>query len=70
MTSETQHLASGEALDLLDKLLRYDHAERLTAHEAQAHVYFSESLVLLLVDSRLTRACARFREIGGSFDQG
>ncbi|KAK0461165.1 kinase-like domain-containing protein [Desarmillaria tabescens] len=41
VTSETQHLASVEALDLLDKLLRYDHAERLTAHEAQAHVYFN-----------------------------
>jgi len=24
----------------LDKLLRYDHQERLTAREAQAHAYF------------------------------
>ncbi|KAF9033273.1 kinase-like protein [Hymenopellis radicata] len=37
----TTELVTGEALDLLDKLLRYDHAERLTAHEAQAHVYFN-----------------------------
>ncbi|KIY67148.1 Pkinase-domain-containing protein [Cylindrobasidium torrendii FP15055 ss-10] len=34
-------LVTGEAIDLLDKLLRYDHAERLTAREAQAHVYFN-----------------------------
>ena len=31
-----------EAIDLLEKLLRYDHQERLTAREAQAHAYFSE----------------------------
>jgi len=30
-----------EAQDLLDKLLRYDHRERLTAREAQAHAYFN-----------------------------
>ena len=29
-----------EAIDLLDKLLRYDHQERLTAREAQAQPYF------------------------------
>uniref|UniRef100_A0AAY4DPY5 non-specific serine/threonine protein kinase n=1 Tax=Denticeps clupeoides TaxID=299321 RepID=A0AAY4DPY5_9TELE len=29
----TQHLVSPEALDLLDKLLRYDHQQRLTAAE-------------------------------------
>ena len=29
-----------QALDLLDKCLRYDHQERLTAAEAQAHPYF------------------------------
>jgi len=38
--SENQHLVSPEALDFLDKLLRYDHAERLTAREAMAHPYF------------------------------
>jgi casein kinase II subunit alpha len=31
---------SPEALDFLDKLLRYDHQERLTAREAMDHPYF------------------------------
>uniref|UniRef100_A0A674NQ63 non-specific serine/threonine protein kinase n=1 Tax=Takifugu rubripes TaxID=31033 RepID=A0A674NQ63_TAKRU len=39
--SENQHLVSPEALDLLDKLLRYDHQQRLTAAEAMQHPYFS-----------------------------
>lgn len=38
--SENQHLVSREALDLLDKLLRYDHRERLSAREAMEHPYF------------------------------
>uniref|UniRef100_A0A673JU09 non-specific serine/threonine protein kinase n=1 Tax=Sinocyclocheilus rhinocerous TaxID=307959 RepID=A0A673JU09_9TELE len=37
---ENQHLVSPEALDLLDKLLRYDHQQRLTAQEATEHPYF------------------------------
>ena len=42
MHSENQHLVSREALDLLDKLLRYDHRERLSAREAMEHPYFCE----------------------------
>ncbi|XP_076373316.1 casein kinase II subunit alpha-like isoform X2 [Tachypleus tridentatus] len=38
--SENQHLISPEALDFLDKVLRYDHQERLTAIEAMEHPYF------------------------------
>uniref|UniRef100_A0A6I8QG36 non-specific serine/threonine protein kinase n=1 Tax=Xenopus tropicalis TaxID=8364 RepID=A0A6I8QG36_XENTR len=38
--SENRHLVSAEALDLLDKLLRYDHQQRLTAREAMDHPYF------------------------------
>uniref|UniRef100_A0A3B1J1J9 non-specific serine/threonine protein kinase n=1 Tax=Astyanax mexicanus TaxID=7994 RepID=A0A3B1J1J9_ASTMX len=38
--SENQHLVSSEALDFLDKLLRYDHQARLTAREAMEHQYF------------------------------
>jgi len=38
--SENQHLVSPEALNFLDKLLRYDHLERLTAKEAMEHPYF------------------------------
>ncbi|KAG6594986.1 Casein kinase II subunit alpha-4, chloroplastic, partial [Cucurbita argyrosperma subsp. sororia] len=37
---ENQHLAVPEAVDFVDKLLRYDHQERLTAKEAMAHPYF------------------------------
>ena len=42
--SENQHLVSREALDLLDKLLRYNHRERLCAREAMEHPYFCESM--------------------------
>ncbi|XP_038716693.1 casein kinase II subunit alpha-2 isoform X2 [Tripterygium wilfordii] len=40
INSENQHLVSPEAIDFLDKLLRYDHQDRLTAREAMAHPYF------------------------------
>lgn len=42
--SENQHLVSTEALDFLDKLLRYDHQARLTAREAMDHPYFCKSV--------------------------
>jgi casein kinase II subunit alpha len=42
VTAENQQNISIESLDLLDKLLRYDHSERLTAREAQGHAYFSK----------------------------
>ncbi|TVY24622.1 Casein kinase II subunit alpha [Lachnellula hyalina] len=41
VNSENQRFVSNEAIDFLDKLLRYDHQERLTAKEAMAHPYFS-----------------------------
>jgi casein kinase II subunit alpha len=37
---ENKPFAVSAAIDLLDKLLRYDHQERLTAKEAMAHPYF------------------------------
>ncbi|KAK2660158.1 hypothetical protein Ddye_006691 [Dipteronia dyeriana] len=37
---DNQHLVSAEAIDFLDKLLRYDHQDRLTAKEAMAHPFF------------------------------
>jgi serine/threonine protein kinase len=40
ITSENQRYVSNEAISFLDSLLRYDHAERLTAQEAMAHAYF------------------------------
>lgn len=51
--SENQHLVSPEALDFLDKLLRYDHQTRLTAREAMDHPYFckSSSPIIKVIDS-------------------
>ena len=47
VTPENQHFVSDEAIDFLDKLLRYDHQERLTAQEAQNHPYFDPVPALL-----------------------
>ncbi|KAK3067534.1 Casein kinase II subunit alpha' [Teratosphaeriaceae sp. CCFEE 6253] len=41
VTQENQRFVSNDALDFLDKLLRYDHQERLTAKEAMGHSYFA-----------------------------
>ncbi|KAH7852060.1 hypothetical protein Vadar_020087 [Vaccinium darrowii] len=40
INADNHHLAVPEAIDFLDKLLRYDHQERPTAKEAMAHPYF------------------------------
>ncbi|CAG8513069.1 6636_t:CDS:2, partial [Scutellospora calospora] len=40
ITSENQKFVSKEAIDFLDRLLRYDHQERLTPQEAMEHPYF------------------------------
>lgn len=40
VNQENQHLVTTDALDFLDKLLRYDHRERITAREAMLHPYF------------------------------
>ena len=45
MHNENQHLITPEALDFLDKLLRYDHSDRLTAREAMEHPYFCKGLL-------------------------
>ena len=41
VNADNQHLVSAEAIDFIDKLLRYDHQERLTAKEAMAHPYLA-----------------------------
>lgn len=46
ITSENQRYITNEAIDFLDKLLRYDHQDRLTAREAQAHPYFGMLLFM------------------------
>lgn len=38
--AENEHLVSPEAIDLLDRMLRYDHYDRLTPKEAMEHPYF------------------------------
>lgn len=40
VTAECAHLAGPEALDLLARMLAYDHYERITAAEALLHPYF------------------------------
>lgn len=44
ITSENQRYISNEGIDFLDKLLRFDHQERLTAQEAMGHAYFEPVL--------------------------
>ncbi|OAY67755.1 Casein kinase II subunit alpha [Ananas comosus] len=40
--AKTQQEALVKAIDFLDRLLRYDHQDRLTAREAMAHPYFQQ----------------------------
>lgn len=47
ITSANQAFTSNAAIDFIDKLLRYDHQERLTAQEAMAHSYFNPVRELL-----------------------
>jgi len=39
ISNENKHLALPEAIDFLDKLLRYDQQDRMTAREAMQHPY-------------------------------
>lgn len=41
VTSDNKRLVSAEVLDLIDKMLVYDHAERILPKEAMAHPYFA-----------------------------
>lgn len=41
VTEENQHLATTDALNLLDRMLVYDHQMRITAKEAMEHSFFS-----------------------------
>ncbi|KAG7026943.1 Casein kinase II subunit alpha-4, chloroplastic [Cucurbita argyrosperma subsp. argyrosperma] len=53
---ENQHLAVPEAVDFVDKLLRYDHQERLTAKEAMIH---DVSRILEVVENTVKGPCRR-----------
>ncbi|KAI7872567.1 casein kinase II subunit alpha [Spinellus fusiger] len=48
VNNENHRFVSEEAIDFLDKLLRYDHQERLTAQEAMHHPYFGRWLSIRL----------------------
>lgn len=41
VNADNQHLVTPEVLDFIDKLLRYDHQERLTCQEAMQHAYLA-----------------------------
>lgn len=45
--SDNEKYATPEVIDLIDKLLKYDHLERLTAQEAMDHPYFDQVRELL-----------------------
>jgi len=40
ITPENQHLVSNDVIDLIDRMLVYDHAERIVPREAMQHRYF------------------------------
>lgn len=40
VTEENHHLATADALDLLNQMLVYDHQKRITAKQAMAHPFF------------------------------
>ena len=40
ITTQNEHLVNDDALDLLSKMLKYDHAARITPREAMEHPYF------------------------------
>lgn len=40
VTTQNEQLVTEEAIDLLSKMLKYDHAERITPRDAMEHPYF------------------------------
>uniref|UniRef100_A0A3Q0QV41 non-specific serine/threonine protein kinase n=1 Tax=Amphilophus citrinellus TaxID=61819 RepID=A0A3Q0QV41_AMPCI len=61
--SENQHLVSPEALDFLDKLLRYDHQARLTAREAMDHPYFCKLSLSAYVGSTALKIRSKYSRL-------
>jgi casein kinase II subunit alpha len=61
VTNENQRFVTADVMDFLDKLLRYDHQERLTAKEAMEHPYFGKWEHALCLFSMLTNLLYRSR---------
>ena len=40
VNEKNKHLAEGAAINLIEKMMIYDHQERPTAEECMAHPYF------------------------------
>ena len=55
VTPDNRANVSSDGIDLLDKLLRYNHQERLTAAEALAHSFFSTCSFVLPPDATATQ---------------
>ena len=64
ITPDCRPFTQDDALDLLDKLLRYDHQTRLTAVEAMAHPYFD---VIRNIDMRSFDASQRQGQSNNGF---
>ena len=47
VTDENRHMVSREAFDLLSKMLKYDHTERITAKDAMEHPYFKDVVPII-----------------------
>ena len=54
ITPENERFVSPEAIDFIDKCLRYDHMERLTAREAMGHPWFER---VRAEERKLGRSC-------------
>jgi casein kinase II subunit alpha len=61
-------LVSTESIELLGRLLRYDHQERLTAKEAMAHAYFREVAENDKANAAASGGAGASGEAGGAAD--
>jgi casein kinase II subunit alpha len=68
--SENQHLVTPESIDFLDKLLRYDHMERVTAKEAMLHAYFGVCVNARAHNKCVCRTGARGRDCRSAYGRG
>jgi len=60
VTAENHQNISIESADLLDKVLRYDHSQRLTAREAQGHAFFNSVRLEAISNNKETMSDSGF----------